>query len=319
MTIQYCFVLFLPKIISFHIFQSPPQCCTAISNIRFHNPLDSADSDWPSLVFTPGHNIRALSAFLKEQGANNMQWAPLLGLSLLLNSLFYHCGRLRRVLPARSFVIGLKVLLLTLHRAKQRAWGPSTEFLVCQSCLPYHPLHGPIQRDQSVIEMNLYMNIKKRKRWIAHFMPSTAGPSQRCQAHFAGRTYNTIKSCNMAKVSVRIHQHEHKQTSQAGEGLSHSSIPTMWNVTKHSKKLQTPLLCQKCQCVWKWLNFIILGVLDQEVFMMPWPGAAVFRSDLHHPLCAAAPWQFPYAAKKCIPAFEGVYLRCAILLTWLEV
>lgn len=204
------FCLFLPKIISFHILQSPPQCCTALSNIRFHNPLDSAGSDWPSLVFTPGHSIRALSAFLKEQGANNMQWAPLLGLSLLLNSLFYHCGRLRRVLPARSFVIGLKVLLLTLHRAKQRAWGPSTEFLVCQSCLPYHPLHGPIQRDQSVIEMDLYMNIKKRKRWIAHFMPSTADPSQRCQAHFAGGTYNTIKSCNMAKVSVRILQREHK-------------------------------------------------------------------------------------------------------------
>lgn len=68
-------------------------------------------------------------------------------------------------------------------------------------------------------------------------MASTADPSQRCQAHFADGTYNTIRNCNMGKVSVQILQHEHKKTLHYTYNLKHghafkgvpdaSSVPEM--------------------------------------------------------------------------------------------
>lgn len=55
-------------------------------------------------------------------------------------------------------------------------------------------------RDVPVYE---HQRKEKMKDRITDFMASTADPSQRCQAHFAGGMYNMIKSCNMGKVSVQ--------------------------------------------------------------------------------------------------------------------
>lgn len=182
---------------------------------------------------------------------------------------------------------------------------------VCQACPTIHCM----VLDWSLIEMNLCMNIRERKRWVTDFMASTADPSQMCQAHFAGRMYNMIKSCNSVQIPGMSTNKLHRQVKAY-------PIPLyLWSETWPSIQRNSRLLfcagnvaVSQSGLISLFLVFWIRGYLWSHDH-----GCCSIEVRIASSLLCCSPLAVALQPRSASLPLKGPCLRCAVLLTWIQV